>query len=130
MEGGDGGVASARGSQHLLVCSYWAQECLVFRGLGPKVPHGVLFECFWAPGSECPTECFLSAFWHFLSPKSAKEHSKKHSLGHSEPGAQKHSKSTPWGTFGRRPLNTPVNGGRDRRFGSDFSLDKSFGARS
>ena len=32
---------------------------------GWKVPHGVLFECFWALASECPKECFLSAFWHF-----------------------------------------------------------------
>ena len=31
---------------------------------------------------------------------------KKHSLGHSEPGAQKHSKSTPWGTF-RHGLRSP-----------------------
>ena len=28
--------------------------------------------------------------------------------------SQKHSKSTPWGTFLPVPLNTPVNGGRDR----------------
>ena len=54
-----------------------------------KVPHGVLFECFWAPGSECSKECFLSVFCHFWG----------RSLGQSEPGAQKHSKSTPWGTF-------------------------------
>ena len=24
----------------------------VLRGLGRKVPHGVLLECFWTPGSE------------------------------------------------------------------------------
>ena len=29
----------------------------VLRGPGQKVPHGVLFECFWAPASECPKEC-------------------------------------------------------------------------
>ena len=34
----------------------------VLRGPGRKVPPGVLFECFWAPGSECPRERFLSAF--------------------------------------------------------------------
>ena len=62
----------------------------VLRGPGRKVPHGVLFECSWAPGSECPTECFLSAFWRFLSPKSAK----------------KHSKSTSWGTPSQVPNNT------------------------
>ena len=67
----------------------------VVRGPGRKVPHGVLLECFWAPGSGCPKECLSSAFWHVWGSKS----SKKHSLGHSEPGAQKHSKSTPWGTF-------------------------------
>ena len=38
---------------------------------------------------------------------------KKHSLGHSEPGAPTHSKSTPEGTFWPGPLSTPVNGGWD-----------------
>ena len=37
----------------------------VLRGPGWKVPPGVLFECFWAPASECPKECFLSACWRF-----------------------------------------------------------------
>ena len=37
----------------------------VLRGPGRKVPPGVFFQCFWAPGSECPKECFLSAFWRF-----------------------------------------------------------------
>ena len=46
---------------------------------------------------------------------------KKHALGHSEPGAQKHSKSTPWGTFWPGPLTTPVNGGRERNSGVYFS---------
>ena len=45
-------------------------------GPGRKVPRGVLFECFGAPGSECPKERFLSAFGVFLSSKSAKKHSK------------------------------------------------------
>ena len=40
---------------------------------------------------------------------------KKHSLGHSEPGAQIRSKSTPGGTSGPGPWSTPVNGGRDRK---------------
>ena len=35
---------------------------------------GVLFERFWAPGSECPK--FLSAFWRSWGRKSAKKHSK------------------------------------------------------
>ena len=33
---------------------------------------------------------------------------KKHSLGHSEVGAQNCSKSTPWGAFRPRPRSTPV----------------------
>ena len=37
----------------------------VLRGPGRKVLPEVLFERFWAPGSECPKECFLSAFCHF-----------------------------------------------------------------
>ena len=39
---------------------------------------------------------------------------KKHSVGHSEPGAQKHSKSTTWGTFRPGPLSTPVNSGKEK----------------
>ena len=35
------------------------------RGPGRKVPDRALFECFWAPASECSKECFLSVFWHF-----------------------------------------------------------------
>ena len=62
----------------------------VLRAPGRKVPPGVLFERFWAPGSECPKECFLSAFWHFWGSKSAK----------------KHSKSTLWGTRSQVPKNT------------------------
>ena len=40
---------------------------------------------------------------------------KKHSLGHSEAGAQNCSKSTLWGTFRPAPRSTPVHGGRDRK---------------
>ena len=74
------------------------------------MPPGVLFGQFWAPASECPKECFLSAFWRFLG--------------------QKTPKSTLWGTprqvpktaqkalrgalSGPGPKSTPVNGGRDR----------------
>ena len=28
------------------------------KGPGRKVPHGVLFECIWAPDSECPKSAF------------------------------------------------------------------------
>ena len=48
-----------------------------------------------------------------LRPPHSKS-TQKYSLGHSEPDAQKHSKSTPWGTFRPASLGTPVNGGRDR----------------
>ena len=41
----------------------------MLRGSGWKVPPGVLFECFGEPGSECPKECFLSAFWRFWGQK-------------------------------------------------------------
>ena len=36
---------------------------------------------------------------------------KKHSLGHSEPGAQNRSKSLSGSTFRPNPLSPPVNGG-------------------
>ena len=57
-----------------------------------------------------------------ILPQKQQKTLKKHSLGHSEPGAQKHSKSTPWGTFWPGPLSTPVNGGRDRNPMSVFLL--------
>ena len=78
----------------------------VLRGLGLKVPHGVLFEQFWAPASECPKECFLSAFWRCLAPKTPNSTQKalfaalqgsfpkllkKHSVGHFQARAPEHS---------------------------------------
>ena len=54
-------------------------------------------------------------FGVFLGPKIRQKSLKKHSLGHSEAGAQNHLKSTPWGTFRPEPRGTPVNGGRDRK---------------
>ena len=61
---------------------------------------------FWAPASECPEECFLSAFGHFKAQKAPKKHSKstlrgtpgrcpelskKHSVGHFQAQAPEHS---------------------------------------
>ena len=79
----------------------------VLRGPGLKVPHGVLFEQFWAPASECPKECFLSAFWPVFwalkVPKSTQKALfgalrgrcpkllKKHSVGHFQARAPEHS---------------------------------------
>ena len=85
---------------------------------GLKVPHGVLFELFWAPASEWRVlfECFSAV----LGPKKRQKALKKHSLGHSEAGAQNCSKSTPWGTFRPGRLGTPANGGRNRKKGGGF----------
>ena len=92
-------------------------------------PSRHLQECSGAWAGKCPTECFLSvfgrlarsapksAFWVLFGvflPQKRQKALKKHSQGHSEPGAQKHSKRTPWGTFQPRPLSTPVNVTRSR----------------
>ena len=77
-----------------------------------------------------PPESFLGNFGHLprSAPKSAfrvlfgvfwaqkcQKALKKHSLGHSEAGAQNCPKSSPGGTLsGPGPKSTPVNGGRDR----------------
>ena len=96
-----------------------------------------LQECSGDRAGKCPPECSLSAFgqlarsapksafWVFfgvLGAKKCPKALKKHSLGHSERGAQKHSKSTPGGTFRPGPLSTPVNGGWDRNFLTIFDL--------
>ena len=60
------------------------------------IPAAIYRSSFRAWAEKCPTECFLSVF------------------GHSEPGAEKHSKSTPWALSGPVPKSTPVNGGQDR----------------
>ena len=43
-------------------------------------------------------------------------------FGHSEAGAQNHSKSTLWGTFRPVPLSTPVNVGWDRNVRGGYSM--------
>ena len=82
----------------------------VLRGPGRKVPHGVLFGQFLGTCLGVPQrvlfDCFFGVFWA--------QSAKKHSLGHSEAGAQNCPKRTPWGTFRPGPRSTPVNGGRDR----------------
>ena len=71
-----------------------------------KVPPGVLFQCFWAPGSECPKECFGVLFGVFGAKKTSKstqkalfgalgarcpKTAKKHSGGHFPVRAPEHS---------------------------------------
>ena len=79
------------------------------RGPSLKVPHGVLFEQFWAPASECPKECFLSAFW---GPKQRQ----KALFGGTPRQARESAQKALRGTLsGSGPSATPVNGGRDRK---------------
>ena len=52
----------------------------------------------------------------FFGPKKGQKALKKHSLGHSEAGAQNCSESTPWKTFRPGPPGTPVHGGRNRKY--------------
>ena len=95
-----------------------------------------LQECPGARAWKCPTECFLSNFGHLprsapksafwvlfgvFRPKKRQNALEKHSLGHSEAGAQNCSKSTPWGTFRPGPRGTPVNGGWNCKSGEFLS---------
>ena len=61
-------------------------------------------ECSGARAGKCPRFGLFGA-------KKRQKTLKKHSLGHSEPGAQNTEKA---GTFRPGPLSTPVNGGPDR----------------
>ena len=54
---------------------------------GPTRGSRFAFACSVRRPSECPKECFLSAFWRFLSPESTK----------------KHPKNTPWNTRSQVP---------------------------
>ena len=69
-----------------------------------------------------PQRVLSEWFLAVLGLKKGRKALKKHSSGHSEAGAQKHSKSTPWGTF--RPLGTPVNGGWHRNSKGQFAYLK------
>ena len=66
------------------------------QGPGTETAPGVPFERFWAPASECPKECLLRAFWPFLVPKGP--------------------------SFRPRPLDTPVNGSRNRNLSGSFKF--------
>ena len=79
----------------------------VLQAPGPESDPGVLFERFWAPGSECPKECSLSAFWRFWGSKSAKKHSKSQVPKIAQ-------KALRGALSGPGAWSTPVNGGRDR----------------
>ena len=72
------GVLLGPGPESAPRSAFWA-----ILGTCPGVPQRVLFECFLA----------------FFGPKKGQKALKKHSLGHSEAGAQNCPKSTLWGTF-------------------------------
>ena len=84
------------------------------QGPGRKVPHGVHFECFGHLPRSAPKALLFESFLALFGLKKRQNALKMHSLGHSEAGAQKHSKCTLWGTFRSGPLSTPVNGAQDR----------------
>ena len=103
----DAEALNARGIRQIPILAIPAAIYRSAQGPGPEsAPPGVLFECFWAPGSECPQECFLSAFWRSLAPKTPKSTQKglfgalgarcpktlkKHSGGHFPARAPEHS---------------------------------------
>ena len=58
------------------------------QGPGPESAPGVLFEWFWAPGSECPKECF-ECFLAFFCPQKRQKALKKHSKARCPKNTQK-----------------------------------------
>ena len=89
-------------------------ECFL-SGLGTwlGVPHGVLFECFLA----------------FFLPQKSQKTLKKHSVGHSEPGAQTTQKALRGALSAPGPKSTPVNGGRDRKGSANQKFRKGVGGQ-
>ena len=79
--------------KYLLKCYKTLRFRPAFTGVlsspGQKVAYGVLCGCFWALGSECPKQCFLTVSWCFLAPTTPKN-TRKHSVGHSKASAQEH----------------------------------------
>ena len=69
--------------------------------LGPG-PESAPRSAFWAILGTClgvPQRVLFECFLAFFGPKKRQKALKKHSLGHSEAGAQNCPKSTPGGTF-------------------------------
>ena len=94
------------------------------------MPPGVLFGQFWAPASECPKECFLSAFWRFWSLKTPKS-TQKAVFGALRGRCPKLPKKHSGGALsGPGPKSTPVNGGRDRKVCAHFSAPFGLSSQS
>ena len=86
------------------------------QGPGPESAPPSAFRVFLGTWLGVPQRVFFECFLELLKPQKCQKALTKHSVGHSEPGAQKHSKSTRRGTFRPGPLSTPVNGSGDCNF--------------
>ena len=92
-----------------------------FKGPGPEsAPRSA----FWAPGSECPKDCFLSVFWRFFCPKKAKKNSKSSLWGTPSQVPKNTQKALRGALSGPGPKSTPVNGGRDRNHVQNWVFTK------